>query len=201
MARFDFDGETVRLYLSADDVELLDSLTEQFIELLQADQPEHPSADEAEPEDPFALWEADLAESPDEPEELTDPALQRLFPNPYPHDPAAASDHRRYSEGEQRRLKLAQAATVREALHGNPVIVPMAQVPAWIKTLNSLRLVLASRLGVDDEESMEQLQLLPDQDPRSVLAAIMDWLAYLQSVIIELIDDGALHDVAHDDET
>ncbi|PFG66350.1 uncharacterized protein DUF2017 [Propionibacteriaceae bacterium ES.041] len=187
MARFDYDGETVSLYLTDDDIGLLDSLTEQLTELLSADQPEPPAT--SDDEDPFALWEADLAESPDEPEPLEDPALQRLFPNPYPHDPQAASEHRRYSEGELRRRKLGDLEVLREALRQRPVLIPAAQVPAWLKSLNALRLVLASRLGVDDEESMEELQHLPDDDPRSVLAAVMDWLAYLQGVLIELTDD------------
>ncbi|OYN94278.1 hypothetical protein CGZ96_18105 [Enemella evansiae] len=187
VARFDYDGETVSLYLTDDDIGLLDSLTEQLTELLSADQPEPPAT--GDNEDPFALWEADLAESPDEPEPLEDPALQRLFPNPYPHDPQAASEHRRYSEGELRRRKLGDLEVLREALRQRPVLIPAAQVPAWLKSLNALRLVLASRLGVDDEESMEELQHLPDDDPRSVLAAVMDWLAYLQGVLIELTDD------------
>ena len=187
MARFDYDGETVSLFLTDDDIGLLDSLAEQLAELLSADQPAPPKVPDSD--DPFAWWEADLAEAPDEPEPLEDPALQRLFPNPYPHDPQAASDHRRYSEGELRRGKLDDLGVLRRALTHNPVRIPAAEVPAWLKSLNALRLVLASRLGVDDEESMEELQHLPDDDPRSVLAAVMDWLAYLQGVIIELTTD------------
>lgn len=184
MARFDYDGETVTLYLTDDDIGLLDSLTEQLTELLSADQPT--PAPTASPDDPFVLWEADLIELSEEPEISEDPALQRLFPNPYPHDAQAASDHRRYSEGASRRRKLADLEVLRIGLRRTPVRIPAGEVPAWLKSLNALRLVLASRLGVDDEESMEDLQRLPDDDPRAVLAAVMDWLAYLQGVIIEL---------------
>lgn len=188
MARYQFDGKTVQLYLTHQDVELLSSLTEQFVELLTEGMPERPEADSG---DPFELWEADLSESPDEPEELEDPALQRLFPNPYPHDPRAASEHRRYSEADAVRRKLDDAQVVSRALVGAPpLLVPVPEVDSWLKTLNALRLVLAARLGVDDSETMDELQALPSDDPRAMMGAIMDWLAYLQGVIIELIEPG-----------
>ena len=52
--------------------------------------------------------------------ELEDPALQRLFPNPYPHDAKAASDYRRYTENDSRRRKIDDAETVSAALRDGP---------------------------------------------------------------------------------
>lgn len=188
VARYQFDGETVTLYVSHQDVDLLTSLTDQLIELLSDGLPKRP---ERAADDPFALWEADLGDTGQEPEDLEDAALQRLFPNPYPHDAKAASDYRRFTENDSRRRKIDDAELVREALRdGPPVRVPLVDVASWLKTLNALRLVLASRLGIDDAESMDELQALPDDDPRTMVVAIMDWLAYLQGVMIELTESA-----------
>lgn len=188
MARYQFDGEAVTLYISHQDVDLLTSLTDQLTELLSEGLAEQRVGDA---DDPFAVWEADLADPVQAAEELEDPALQRLFPNPYPHDAKAASDYRRFTENDSRRRKIDDAELVGAALRaGPPVRVPLADVASWLKTLNALRLVLASRLGIDDAESMEELQELSEDDPRAMVAAIMDWLAYLQGVMIELTESA-----------
>lgn len=190
MPRYQFDGEQVQLFLTHQDVDLLFSLTGQLIELLTDGLPELARPDA---QNPFEMWEADFGDSPGEPEEFEDQALQRLFPNPYPHDPRAASDHRRYNETDARRRKISDARVVERALTtAPPVLMPVAEVGSWLKTMNSLRLVVASRLGVDDDEAMEELQALPDDDPRAMMGAIMDWLGYLQGVIIELTDVGLI---------
>lgn len=186
MARYAYDGEAVTLYLNDGDLELLDSLSEQLIELLVDSAPAMP---EVNPEDPFSLWEADLAHVPGETDEAPDPALERLFPNPYPQDARAAFDYRRYTEPDSRRSRIDDARTLRRSLaEGPPVRIPRGQVDAWLKTLNALRLILASRLGIDDEDAMDELHRSDDDDPRALMGGVMDWLAYLQGVIIELID-------------
>ncbi|MDO5499251.1 MAG: DUF2017 family protein [Propionibacteriaceae bacterium] len=191
MARYAYDGETVTLYLTNNDVDLLGSLTEQLIEMLGDGLPEP-----VEDADPFVRWAAELSEPAAadldaEADALTDPAMQRLFPNPYPHDPRAAADYRRYAEVDHRRHKLDDAYTVRATLTGGlPVRITELQVAAWLKTLNALRLVLATRLGLDDEDAIDEFHELPEDDPRILMGAVMDWLAYLQGVIIELTEPG-----------
>lgn len=186
MARYSFNGKEVRFYLPHDDADLVQSLVTQMIELLSEDLPEQ-AADPADPADPFALWEADLAADPDEPEAHEDPAVARLFPNPYPHDPEAASDYRRFAESDHRRRKIRDAEIVRKALDHEPLVIPVGDVDAWLKTLNALRLVLATRLGVDDEDSMDELAALSDNDPRAMMASVMDYLGWLQQLLIELV--------------
>lgn len=188
MARYAYDGDTVTLYLTNNDVDLLDSLAEQLIELLSDGFPEPV---EEVPDDPFVRWEAELAEPQGLDDDAMDPAVQRLFPNPYPHDAQAAADYRRFTETDQRRHKMDDAQTVRRGLStGLPVRITEVEVGPWLKTLNALRLVLATRLGLDDDEAVHDLRRLPDDDPRVMMGAVMDWLAYLQSVIIELTEPG-----------
>lgn len=189
MARFHFDGEAAVLYLPHDDIELLDSLVEQLVGLVSDGLPA-PAAP-ADPADPFAQWEAELGEPTEAPEVPEDPALQRLFPNPYPHDERAAAEHRRFTAAHGRTRKLDDAETVRRALAAAPPLrVPVGEVDAWLKTLNALRLVIAARLGIDDDESMERLGEAADDDPRAMGAYLLNLLAELQIVIIELTTPG-----------
>lgn len=186
MARYAYDGTTVTLYLTENDIDLLDSLTGQLIELLSDGMPEP-----VHTEDPFALWEADLSDPEAEQESFSDPAMQRLFPNPYPQDPRAAHEYRRFTENDHRRGKIADAGVLRRCLaDAPPVKITDADVAPWLKTLNALRLVLATRLGIDDEDAMADLHAMRDDDPRTMMGAIMDWLAYLQGIIIELTEPG-----------
>lgn len=186
MARYAYDGSTVILYLTNNDIDLLDSLTDQLVELVSDGMPESVDTD-----DPFAQWEADLVEPDEAPEAFGDPAMQRLFPNPYPQDPRAAHDYRRFSESDHRRQKVADADVVRDCLDAAPPVrIRDFQIDPWLKTINALRLVLASRLGIEDEDAMAEMHELPDDDPRLLMSAIMDWLGYLQGVIIELTEPG-----------
>ncbi|MGD7786787.1 DUF2017 domain-containing protein [Propionibacteriaceae bacterium Y1700] len=167
---------------------LLASLTTQLIELLDDGRPETeptPSDDN----DPFALWARDLEVDPDEPELSDDPVLQRLFPNAYPHDPEASSDFRRFTGREMRDTKIELAMIVREDVlqtdQGKvPLTVADDHVDAWLKTLTALRLSLAARLGIDDDESADEMAALPEDDPRAFMSTIYDWLGFAQESLI-----------------
>jgi hypothetical protein len=57
-----------------------------------------------------------------------------------------------------------------------------------MKALNDMRLALATRLGVeeDDEEFWESL---PDDDPRVHVHDIYDWLAFLQESLVHAVSE------------
>lgn len=174
------------------EVELLTSLVSQLVELLA----EHPAAAQPEPPpveaggDPFALWEQDLSAEPDQPEEHDDPVLQRLFPNAYPHDPQASADFRRFTERDARTAKTRAAQVVLAGLEASrggrdPVSVPSGDVDAWLKTLTNLRLSIATRLGITDAESADELTQLPDGDPRAFMYGVYEWLAFAQETLVQ----------------
>lgn len=89
--------------------------------------------------------------------------LQRLFPNAYPpHDPEAAHDFRRFTEHDQRTRKLADADVVRDHLAATeggryPVQIDETATQAWLRTLTAVRLAVATRLGVTDADSLDEL--------------------------------------------
>jgi hypothetical protein len=130
-----------------------------------------------------------------------DPALARLFPDAYTDlgpdgDAAAASaEFRRYTENDLRARKRDDAQAVirslealapegeeRATLHLKP-----EECRQWLGALNDLRLVLASRLEIVEDEDFEELLELPEDDPRSPLVLTYGWLTALQDTLVEAL--------------
>lgn len=193
MRRFDRDGDLVTTTMDPAEVELLDSLLDQLLAMLRDSDPRG-SADDAaaDADDPFALWARDLAADPDEPEVPDDPALQRMFPNAYPHDPQASSDFRRFTQGDMWQSRIAAAEVVRQGLAetaggSRPVRIRPDQVDPWLKCLTSLRLVLAARLGIEDAESAERVAAVSDDDPRAFMISVYEWLGFAQETLVDAL--------------
>ncbi|OYN87847.1 DUF2017 domain-containing protein [Parenemella sanctibonifatiensis] len=186
MVRAKKSRQGIKLELAAGEVDLLRSLCEQLVELLTATMGEGQATDS---DDPFAAWEAELDAAEDEPTELTDPALKRLFPNPYPHDPQAESDYRRFTEAKLRDDRVAQLQVILDQLGdaekaSSVVVIAEDQTDAWLKGINSLRLTLASRLDITDEVSLSELEQLPDEDPRQFAYTMYEWLGFLLELVV-----------------
>ena len=174
--------------LSPYEVELLTSLVRQVVELVSDGEPDgfatpDPAAD------PFEALTAGLSADPDEPEVPDDPVLRRMFPNAYPHDADASSDFRRFTERGLRTTKVTDARVVLEDLgstQGGSTdlrVVP-DHVEPWLRTLTTVRIAVATRLGVTDAESAEQLADLDDSDPRSYMVSVYDWLGFAQETMV-----------------
>jgi Domain of unknown function (DUF2017) len=177
--------------LSAYEVELLTSLVKQLVELVSDGEPAG-FGTKAEPSDAFEALVADLQVDPDEPEVSEDPVLKRLFPSAYPQDPAASSDFRRFTERDLRAQKVAEAQVVLDRLAStdlgaHDLRIPRDEVEAWLRTLTSVRLAVATRLGIADAESAEALAELPEDDPRTFLASVYDWLGFAQETMVNAL--------------
>lgn len=173
--------------IEAGEAQLLISLLEQLIELLDVDEAAPPTSD-----DPFAQWAQELAGDDTAPEPVDDPVLQRLFPDAYRDDADAAADFRRFTETEQRRTKAREARVVLAALVASdeghhPLRVEPDTVQAWLRTLNALRLSLSARLGIVDETSADELYQLPDTDPRSFMLAIYEFIGWIQESLLNCL--------------
>lgn len=174
--------------MSPYEVELLTSLVRQIVELVSDGEPEGFAA-AATSSDPFEALAADLEVDPDAPEVPEDPVLRRLFPNAYPHDADASSDFRRFTERGLRTTKVTDAQTVLDDLTATEegtadVRVTPDHVDAWLRTLTSVRLAVATRLGVTDTESAERLGEVEDSDPRSYMVSVYDWLGFAQETMV-----------------
>jgi uncharacterized protein DUF2017 len=170
------------------EADLLRSLASQLVELLRNE-----VAAPKESADPFEQM-MDFTGPTTEPD---DPVLARLFPTAYPDDEEAAGEFRRFTEGTLRDSK-AQAAsliidTLEEAglppeltedgLHIDVELDP-AQAVSWLKSFTDVRLALATRLGVEEGDDDFWLAL-PDDDPRTHVHDIYDWVGYLQETLVE----------------
>jgi len=171
---------------SAFEADLLRSLAGQLIELLRNE--------EAAPGQLDPLEELmDFSGPTTAPE---DPVLARLFPTAYPDDEDAAADFRRFTEGTLRDGKARAAASVIDSLEeaGLPaepqealfidVELDAPTAAAWLRSLTDMRLAIATRLGVeqDDEDRWESL---PEDDPGAQVHAIYQWLGFLQETLVE----------------
>lgn len=193
MAEFATEDGRVCLRLDQFEAELLRLLVDQLVDLLDEGDPE-PAA---QPSDPFEAWERDFRQG-----DLIagvefadlDPITERLFPDAYRHDPAASLDFRRYTQAEQRNAKLTLAAQLLDDLDRMEPIgrvrIAEAHVDAWMKTLNTVRLVLSVVLGIEDEISADAANRLPDTDPRAQLNHYYGWLGWLLESLMDTITAG-----------
>jgi hypothetical protein len=128
-----------------------------------------------------------------------DPVLARLFPTAYPDDEEAAGEFRRFTEGGLRDTKARTASRVIETLEaaGLPsevgadglvvdVELDASEAMAWLTTFTDVRLALATRLGIEDDDEDRWLAL-PDEDPRAHVYDIYQWVGYLQETLVAAV--------------
>jgi hypothetical protein len=184
-------GGTVATF-SVFEADLLRSLASQIIELLRNE-----AAVPTTAVDPLEAM-LDFSGPTTAPD---DPVLARLFPTAYREDEEAAGEFRRYTETALRTGKAASAGAVIDMLEeaGLPVDVDDSTLTidieldhggalAWMKAITDMRLALATRLGIDDEDE-EFWESLPDEDPRTHVHDIYDWLAFLQETLVQAVSE------------
>ena len=170
------------------EADLLRSLASQLVELLRNE-----TAAPTGGEDPLEQL-LDFSGPTTEPD---DPVLARLFPSAYPDDEDAAGEFRRFTEGTLRDHKAQGAVAIIEALEeaglppeldedGLTVDVELTEGEAvgWMKSFTDVRLALATRLGVEEGDE-EYWYSLPDDDPRTHVHDIYEWVGYLQETLVQ----------------
>ena len=88
-----------------------------------------------------------------------DPAVLRVLPNAAPDDREVAEEFRRFTEPELRSLKVDRLRTIWKALNedGPEWIIPAEDAMATAAALTDIRLVLASRLGLETDDDATAL--------------------------------------------
>jgi hypothetical protein len=191
MRKFARKRGMITTQLTSYEVELLSSLVKQLVELVSDGEPAGFPTGPA-PADAFEALVADLEVDPDEPEVSEDPVLKRLFPDAYPQDTTASSDFRRFTERDLKAKKVADAQVVLDRLAAtelgaHDLRIPREEVEAWLRTLTSVRLAVATRLGISDAEAADELSALPEDDPRSFLVSVYDWLGFAEETMINAL--------------
>jgi hypothetical protein len=114
-----------------------------------------------------------------------DPAVERLLPNAYPDDSVAAAEFRTFTRSGLVERKLTNAGRVAATLPDESGVSELtaADGQAWLRTLTDLRLVLATRLGIEDDGD--------EGAPDELLRAVYDWLAFLLDSLIAVLEDAS----------
>lgn len=137
-----------------------------------------------------------------------DPALARLLPSAYEQD-AAAAEFRRFTERSLREGKVANARSMLASLErsGAKLVLSDQEALAWLTGLGDLRLVLGTRLGIDDDQDaiearIEELSGVvlrwDDTGTESTARATAamaelgayqayDWLTFLQETLVHAL--------------
>jgi hypothetical protein len=170
------------------EADLLRSLASQLVELLRNEEAT-PSV-ESDPLEELL----DFSGPTSEPE---DPVLARLFPSAYRDDDEAAGEFRRFTEGTLRDGKARGAAMIIDTLEeaGLPseltedglfvdVELPTPDAMSWMRSFTDIRLALATRLGVEEGDEA-YWRALPDEDPRTHVHDIYEWVGYLQETLVD----------------
>ena len=155
------------------EADLLRSLASQLVELLRNE-----AAVAARRADPLEAM-LDFSGPTTEPD---DPVLARLFPTAYPDDEEAAGGVPALHRGRPARRQGGRRGhdhrharggrPARRARRGRAVIDVELDEPAamtWLRSFTDMRLALATRLGVEEDDE-ESWLALPDDDPRAQVA-------------------------------
>jgi hypothetical protein len=130
-----------------------------------------------------------------------DPALARLLPDAHRDDPEAAAEFRRYTEVGLRERKRAGIELARRTLgREGALVLDEEEARAWVVALTDVRLVLASRMGLEVDEDHERLQALavaemeaeadpevPSERSVAVELAVYDVLTWLQETLVSAL--------------
>jgi hypothetical protein len=182
-------GQVIATF-SGFEADLLRSLAGQLVELLRNEAAV--PRDHSDPLEAMLSFDGPTAE----PE---DPVLARLFPTAYPDDEEASAEFRRFTEGGLRDGKAAGAASIIDTLEdaGLPpqlgeqrlvIDVELDETTAlvWLKSFTDIRLALATRLEVEQDDEA-YWAALPEDDPRSQAHDIYEWIGALQETLVDAL--------------
>ena len=115
-------------------------------------------------------------------EQPTEPTLRRLFPPAYPVDPAHEKEYQELV-GDDLRSGHAAALELLEQT-ADATELDEEQLLSWMRALNQLRLVIGTRLDVDDDTSGR----LPDPtEPDAHVRSVFLYLGWLQEQVVDAL--------------
>lgn len=120
---------------------------------------------------------------------------RRLVPDAYPDDSEASAEFGALTRGDLFDRRLSDGAAVRQDLVGSgfddensdedplgprELAIPVERLDAWMRTLTAMRLMMASRLGIGQQDA---------HDPEDPRFGVYDWLGYRLDGLIQLADE------------
>ncbi|MDZ4091229.1 MAG: DUF2017 domain-containing protein [Arthrobacter sp.] len=164
-------------YLEPAERELLRSLFDDVVSMLEPE--------ERANQDPLAALVGLDADA----REPSDRALRRLLPNVSKTDDAASLEFRRYTERSLRESKIGALKAASLGLDKDELVLAPADARHWSMALNDVRLVLAERLDIRDDEDAGHVHLMQDwsqaEDVESYLALVYNFTTWLQESLVQ----------------
>jgi hypothetical protein len=111
-----------------------------------------------------------------------DPAVGRLFPPAYEDDPARQADYENLVRRDLTAQRLRSLEIMEETLRSDRL--DEEQVGAWLGALNDLRLVLGTKLDVDEDMDPDDISDTDEQAPAYALYYYLGWLE--EQIVAEL---------------
>jgi hypothetical protein len=112
-----------------------------------------------------------------------DPSVRRLFPTAYNEDPERDHEYQALVRDELLERRLSALDTVEETLDAEKL--DDEQLNRWMGALNDLRLVIGTRLDVD-----ETMPALDPDDPLASAYAVYEYLGWLLSQVVDALSEG-----------
>ncbi|MCQ1952934.1 DUF2017 domain-containing protein [Arthrobacter jinronghuae] len=120
-----------------------------------------------------------------------DSALLRLLPNGTTGNDDDALEFRRFTERTLRESKQAALRAAALQLETAPLRLDTEQAQLFARALNDVRLVLADRLGLENDEDAERLHDITDpskaEDLDGYLALVYNFVTWLQETLMQAL--------------
>ncbi|PYI39673.1 DUF2017 domain-containing protein [Arthrobacter psychrolactophilus] len=164
-------------FLEPAERDLLRKLFADIITMLEPERPAH--------EDPLAaLIGLDM-----EVQVPSDPALLRLLPHAVKNDDDSALEFRQLTERSLRETKIGALRAASLSLESEKLVLDPESAKLWAMALNDVRLVLAERLEIRDEEDAERVHEVQDwdeaDDVESYLSLVYNFVTWLQESLLQ----------------
>jgi hypothetical protein len=177
-------SDAIRVELEPEEVALLRALVGEVLQLLDSGA----AAADADPLEQLVGMSETPVHSP------TDPALRRLLPDAYAEDDEAATEFRRLTDSDLRTAKRGALQRIVDSLDAavptrsgaSRTLLDEPTATAWLPALTDVRLVLASRLDIDEDIDRERMAVEPGTT-RFDEIALYDWLSWLQEAMVHAV--------------
>lgn len=113
-----------------------------------------------------------------------DPGLRRLFPPAYTDEPEAEAEYRGLMNDDLVERHRASLATVSETIEATDL--DEEQLNGWLAAINDLRLVIGTKLDVQETDGVD----IDPADPEAATRAIYLYLSMLEEEVLEALAKG-----------
>ncbi|WP_347039847.1 DUF2017 domain-containing protein [Glutamicibacter halophytocola] len=124
---------------------------------------------------------------------VSDPALARLLPDAS-DDPVVAAEHRRLTEADLIAQKSGRLREAQFLLETDKIVLDKDKARRFAQALNDVRLVLAERLEIRDEQGAARVSQMLDaadvETPEEYLALVYNLVSWVQDTLMGALMDA-----------